>query len=73
MELKEHYWLELYPYAREQIPEDKPESKGKPVHITFYFDSDHAHDVISRHSVTGILIFINNTPVQWYSKRQNTV
>ena len=36
-------------------------------------DADHAHDLVTRQSVTGVLIFINNTPIRWYCKRQKTV
>ena len=36
-------------------------------------DTDHAHDLLTRRSVTGILLMINNTPVKWFSKRQKTV
>ena len=36
-------------------------------------DADHAHDIVTRRSVTGILLLINNTPVKWISKRQKTV
>jgi hypothetical protein len=50
-----------------------PVTKGKSVHITTYFDADHAHDLETRRSVTGVMIFLNKTPVQWYSKRQATV
>jgi hypothetical protein len=28
---------------------------------------------VTRRSQTGILIFINRSPISWYSKRQNTV
>ena len=28
---------------------------------------------MTRRSVTGIPLFVNNTPIKWYSKRQNTV
>ena len=50
-----------------------PTPKGKEVKITIYVDADYAQDLVSRRSVTGILLFINNTPVKWYSKRQSTV
>ena len=50
-----------------------PTPKGKTVQITTYVDADHAHDQVTRRSVTGILLFVNNTPTKWYSKRQNTV
>ena len=41
--------------------------------MTVYVDADHAHDILTRRSVTGILLMINNTPVKWFSKRQKTV
>ena len=50
-----------------------PTPKGKEVKITVYVNADHAHDLVTMHTVTGILLFINNTPVKWYSKRQSTV
>ena len=34
---------------------------------------DHAHDTVTRCSVSAILIFVNNTPIQWHSKWQKTV
>ena len=67
-------WNEQYPGATEELPNDIPTpKKGKEVKITVYVDADHAHDLVTRRSVTGILLFINHTPVKWYSKRQNTV
>ena len=71
--LPKQNWKELYPDAVEELPADMPEPKGEPVIITTNFDADHAHDLETRRSVTGVLIFLNNTPVQWYSKRQATV
>ena len=50
-----------------------PTPKGKAVRITVVLDADHAHDVVTRRSVTGILILLNNTPIQWICKRQKTV
>src|SRR5210317_2044800 len=41
--------------------------------ITVYTDLDHAHDVVTRQSVTGVLLFLNNTPVKAISQRQKTV
>ena len=49
------------------------EPRGKPVLITGYMEADHAHDLVTKRSVTGILLFLNNTPIKWYSKRQNMV
>ena len=36
-------------------------------------DTDHALDQEKRRSVTGILLFVHNSSIKWYSKRQNTV
>ncbi len=41
--------------------------------INGYVDADHAHDIITRRSVTSILLFVNNIPIKWFSKRQKTV
>ncbi len=41
--------------------------------ITVHVDADHAHDQLTRHSVTGIILFSNNTPIKWLSKKQKTV
>ena len=50
-----------------------PSPKGLPAWITVYKDADHAHDALTRRSVFGILLMINNTPVCWVSKRQKKV
>jgi hypothetical protein len=73
MENIEVNWEEQYPGAKEELPPDMPIPKGKPILINVYVDADHAHDQDTRRSVTGFILFINNTPVKWYSKRQNTV
>ena len=66
-------WREFYPEAIEEKPPGQPEPGNKKAQITIYVDADHAHDVVTRRSVTGIILFVNNTPVRWISKRQKTV
>jgi hypothetical protein len=41
--------------------------------MTVYVDAHHAPDLVTRRSITGILVMINNSPIRWISKRQNTV
>ena len=36
-------------------------------------DSDHAHDVVTRRSITGILTYVGLTPVSSVSRRQTTI
>ena len=50
-----------------------PPPLGKKLRITVYKDADHARNLVTRRSVTGILLFLNNTPVKWISQRQKTV
>ena len=57
-------WKEFYPDAEDEIPDDMPKLKGKPVRIMVYVDASHVHDQVTRRSVTGILIFLNNTPIR---------
>ena len=66
-------WQEFYPDAAEELPPGMPEPKGKAMRMTVYKDADHAHDLVTRRSVTGVLMFLNNMPVTWLSKRQKTV
>jgi hypothetical protein len=66
-------WKDFYPDAEEEIPNDLPMSKGLKVRMAVYVDADHAHDLVTRRSITGILVMLNNTPVRWVSKRQKTV
>ena len=42
-------------------------------HTDLYNLTDHAHCEVTRRSVTGIVVFVNSTPVKWYSKMQKTV
>ena len=66
-------WDEFYPDAVENTPDDMLEPKGKMCTLTCYVDADHARDQLTRRSVTGIILLLNNTPILWVSKRQKTV
>ena len=66
-------WKEFYPDATEDMPDNMPEPLGKPVKLTVFVDADHAHDKVTRRSVTGVVLFVNGTPIRWISKRQKTV
>jgi hypothetical protein len=41
--------------------------------MTVYVNADHAHDLVTRRSITGIFAMLNNTPIRWKYKRQKTV
>jgi len=66
-------WKEFYGDVTEAIPPNRPEPRGNKIKMTAFVDSDHAGNLATRRSQTGILIFLNKAPIVWYSKRQNTV
>ena len=66
-------WIEFYPDAMEELPPKMPSPKGTSTTITCFVDSDHARDQVTRRSVTGILLLLDNTPLVWVCKRQRTV
>ena len=43
------------------------------MNIHVFVDANHARNVVTRRSHTGILIFVQNSPILWVSRRQNTV
>jgi hypothetical protein len=62
-----------YQYATEELDPAFPEPKGTPIATTIFFDSDHAHDIETRRSISGVLVIVGSTPVLWKSKRQGSV
>ena len=74
LEKKEYDWFyTCYQGAKEELPEDAPPPRGKRVVQSSYVDANLYHDLISGKAVTGILHFLNKTPIDWYSKLQSTV
>ena len=59
-------WKFFYYNTEKMIPDkgEIPEPKELRARITVCKNADHAHDLLTRRSVTGILLFINNTPVK---------
>ena len=66
-------WIDFYPDASEAMPGKAIEPLGNPVCVRAYVDANHAGNLANRRSHSGILIYVNNAPILWYSKRQNTV
>lgn len=55
------------------LPHNMPQPRGKSVQLSCYVDTDHAGNLMTRRSHLGILLYLNNTPIIWYSKRHYTV
>jgi hypothetical protein len=70
---KDVSWKDFYGDVMEALPPNMPQPRGNKMNMTTFVDSDHAGNLATRRSQTGILIFLNKAPVVWFSKRQNTV
>ena len=64
---------EQYRGAKEEIPHNMPEPRGRFVVMTAFVDAAHASDKRTRRSHTGFIIFVNRAPIIFYSKRQSTI
>jgi hypothetical protein len=63
----------VYGDVHEQIQQDAPKPLGKRVVLTTYVDANLNHNLVTGRSVTGVLNFVNQTPVHWFTKKQPTV
>ena len=71
---KEYDWSSSeYGDVSEALPTNAPESRGLGFVMVVYVDADHAGNVITRRSRTGFIIFLNNSPVYWTSKKQQSI
>jgi len=57
----------------EVLPPGAPPSRGFGFTMRAYVDADHAGDVVTRRSRTGFVVYLNNAPIYWLSKKQNGV
>ncbi len=70
---KECDWRQYYGNVKEAIPPNAPEPRGKEVDLRLFVDSDHAGDQRTRRSRTGFVIYMNMSPITWFSKKQSTI
>ena len=63
----------VYSNAKELIPDDSPKSYGPSVSLTTFVDANLCHDMVSGKSITGIIHFLNKTPIDYYTKKQPVV
>ena len=67
-------WMEsVYGCNPEEVDPRAPEPKGKLVRTTTFVDANLMHDAVTGRSASGVLEFFNQTPIDWFAKRQNQV
>ena len=62
-----------YPDAAEEVDVNVPKPMVDEMEISVFVDSDHAHDKVTRRSMTGMIIFVGRTPIFYSSKRQGAI
>ena len=67
------YWTEFYGDVEEELPPKMTDPCSRDASIHQFVDANYAGNVITRSSHTGIIMFIQNTPTIWFSKRHNMV
>ena len=68
-----HDWIQFYGRVKEEIPDNMPEPKGREMMIMAYVEAYQAGCKLTRRSRTGFIIYINQSPIYWLSKKQNGV
>jgi hypothetical protein len=64
---------DFYGNVQEELPPKMLKLRGNPVTISAFVDANHAGNKVTQRSHIGIIIFVQNHLIVWYSKRQNTV
>jgi hypothetical protein len=66
-------WKEFCGEVQEELPPKMLKPQGQRVTISAFVDANHAGNKVTRRLHTGIIIYVQNALILWYSKRQNTV
>ena len=62
-----------YPDAFEQNEATHPKPLGVKLKTSVWFDANHAHDQVTRRSISVIIVYVGGTPITWKSRRQTAI
>jgi hypothetical protein len=65
-------FFDQYLYAKEEMDTKFP-SPGDELDLNMFFDSAHGHNRKTGHSISGLVVYVGNTPIIWHSRRQGAV
>ena len=57
---------------KEELPSNIPKVCGPLMTMQVFVDADHAGDLLTWRSRTGVLVFLNGAPKYWSSKKQTS-
>ena len=70
---QEHDWCDFYGDVKEVIPPNAYEPRSKEVGMRIFVDSYHRGDKLIIIYRTVYIIFLNNAPMAWFSKKQASI
>ena len=70
---KNRDWTSYYGTDIDEPPSNAPKAKAKEFIIGAYVDVSHACCKLTRRSRTGFVVFLNNAPIYWLSKKQGVM
>ena len=70
---REDWSASVYGKCRETLPPNSPQVRGQGFRMRAYVDSDHAGNSLTRRSRSGYIIYLNNAPIYWSSKKQSSI
>ena len=59
---------DFYGDVKEELPSKMPEPRGNVVRISAFFNANHYGNVVTRRSHSGIIIFMQNTPIFFFQR-----
>ena len=72
--MPDYEWMHtFYVDCEDAVSNDLPQPKEKNVCMTSMVDANLMHCIVTGKSATGILHLINQTPIDWFSRKQSTV
>ena len=70
----DRYWTyTVYENEKEIVSEDKPALLEKRVTTTRWFDANLLHGMLLGESISGVILYFNGTPMEYFLKKQETV
>ena len=64
--ISQESWSQFYEVIEESLPTNMPTPRGQVVKINMFCDAEHATDLVTRRSNTGIICFL--TPIMWHAE-----
>ena len=65
-------WSDFYGNESEEYPANAPPPKGKEFIMRGYVDASFGDCKLTRKSRTGFIVFLNSSPIYYYSKKQGS-